>query len=403
MGWRERYLQASFRRVPFFVERTSDSFGRKLVTHQFPEQDVPYSEDLGRSPRTYNVIGYLLGDDYLEQRDDLLAACEGNGTVGELVHPYLGTINVQLISINFTQDNTENRIVRFNMSCVESGEEFFPAATISQKFANADQRIQALQNAQAVLYGIYDLTTIPQFKVDEIFAIVDEGLATIEEARLVVASVASYRRILDNAKNSVANLVTNITDLGESFADIFSFGTFPDGLYSQDTGLSEDNEDNPATEDNGVNQFNEFRNLWEYAPATTSDSAQAIVDYYTQVATISAAALVPVITFDSLNQAEQARDTVVAQINRLLDQDLEVNLAGSLRDLRTTVIDDIEERGINLARIRELTLGESIPALVLLYDLYGNVNQEQEIINRNQVENPGFVPGGEPIEVLIDV
>jgi prophage DNA circulation protein len=42
------------------------------------------------------------------------------------------------------------------------------------------------------------------------------------------------------------------------------------------------------------------------------------------------------------------------------------------------------------------------PALVLAYSLYEDASRDADIIARNNVRHPGFVPGGRTLEVLAD-
>ena len=45
--------KASFNNVSFEVSAGSVSVGRRIVTHEFPQRDTPYSEDLGRAYRQF--------------------------------------------------------------------------------------------------------------------------------------------------------------------------------------------------------------------------------------------------------------------------------------------------------------------------------------------------------------
>jgi len=100
MAWQDRYLDASFRGVPFFVDRANTSGGRKTVLHEFPERDLPFAEDLGRASRLFNVTGYIIGEDYFEQRDRLIAACFDKSGPGILIHPYYGSLTVNCQNLN---------------------------------------------------------------------------------------------------------------------------------------------------------------------------------------------------------------------------------------------------------------------------------------------------------------
>lgn len=48
MTWKDRLQDASFRGVPFKVEEESAGTGRRVETHEYPNRDKPYTEDLGK-------------------------------------------------------------------------------------------------------------------------------------------------------------------------------------------------------------------------------------------------------------------------------------------------------------------------------------------------------------------
>ncbi|NAH43850.1 DNA circularization protein, partial [Escherichia coli] len=48
MTWKDRLQDASFRGVPFKVEEESMGTGRRVETHEYPNRDKPYTEDLGK-------------------------------------------------------------------------------------------------------------------------------------------------------------------------------------------------------------------------------------------------------------------------------------------------------------------------------------------------------------------
>ena len=58
--WRARLLPAHFDGRMFHVEAGSQEGGRRIVTHEFPKKDLPYSEDMGRKATEYAVRGYLI-------------------------------------------------------------------------------------------------------------------------------------------------------------------------------------------------------------------------------------------------------------------------------------------------------------------------------------------------------
>ncbi|EPY2517038.1 DNA circularization N-terminal domain-containing protein [Escherichia coli] len=71
-GWRDRLQDASFRGVPFKVEEESAGTGRRVETHEYPNRDKPYTEDLGKITFRPSITAYVVGDDCFDQRDRLI-------------------------------------------------------------------------------------------------------------------------------------------------------------------------------------------------------------------------------------------------------------------------------------------------------------------------------------------
>ena len=90
-----KLLPASFRGVSFGVISASSKFGRRNAVHEYPFRDTPWVEDLGRQARRFSVTGFIVGDDVIERRDAMIAACESSDTGSStLVHPTLGKRSV---------------------------------------------------------------------------------------------------------------------------------------------------------------------------------------------------------------------------------------------------------------------------------------------------------------------
>ena len=86
---------ASFRGVSFQVNGTDLGAGRRVQVHEYPQRDQPWVEDLGRATREIAFDGFLIGADYVDQANQLLAALETAGAA-TLVHPWLGSMQVCL-------------------------------------------------------------------------------------------------------------------------------------------------------------------------------------------------------------------------------------------------------------------------------------------------------------------
>jgi len=64
----------------------------------------------------------------------------------------------------------------------------------------------------------------------------------------------------------------------------------------------------------------------------------------------------------------------------------------ALQVARSRVWLDLTERSRNSARLTTVTPPGVTPALVLAYDLYEDAQRDEELVTRNRVSHPGFVP-----------
>src|SRR6059058_5762319 len=84
--WRLRLQPASYNGVTFHVETGMRAGGRRIALHEFPKRDTPYAEDMGRKAKRFTVSAYVIGPDFEDQRDALIAQFEREGS-GRLVLP----------------------------------------------------------------------------------------------------------------------------------------------------------------------------------------------------------------------------------------------------------------------------------------------------------------------------
>ena len=123
-AWRAFLQPASFRGAQFKVEVGGQAGGRRNVTQEFPERDTPFTEDMGRRARRYPITGYVIvsptNSNYLPARDALIAACEAYGPA-TLVHPTLGTMQVNCDTYAVSETRERGGVATFEMVFVEAG------------------------------------------------------------------------------------------------------------------------------------------------------------------------------------------------------------------------------------------------------------------------------------------
>ena len=102
-GVKVSVVGGSFKGVPFFIkEYERQNGGRNIVSKSVPFSSNFVNQDLGGKIPAYSFDAYLVGDEFKESRDNLIAACDEEGS-GELVHPFFGRFRVECIGYSVSK------------------------------------------------------------------------------------------------------------------------------------------------------------------------------------------------------------------------------------------------------------------------------------------------------------
>ena len=138
MAWRDRLLPASFRGAAFFIQsHSSTAGGRRAHVHEYPGRDEPFAEDLGLVTKEYEFDAYVVGPDYILDRDRVSNACTMAGPA-QLVHPYLGNRFALCLQCRLSEKTDEGGMARFQLKFVDAGLNRYPAAQASTAAAVND-------------------------------------------------------------------------------------------------------------------------------------------------------------------------------------------------------------------------------------------------------------------------
>jgi len=391
MSWIQNYRQASFRNIFFFVDRTEHEGGRRAAVHEFPKQDIPYTEDMGKRAKRFTIDAYVLGDDYFIDRNRLMEALEKEGQ-GKLIHPYLGTLIVVCTGYRLSETKDECRIAKFGIEFVEAGEILFPMAVLNTKKTAQNQKFSAYAKIKAFFASVYSIASVPYSESQKALACVNKVFSLIDDAKKSVSAVAAFQRDLQNLKGKAIELTYMAESLIDGVMSVLTFGT------------DQDDEEFEATANNARVQIQEMLQFFDFTPdggVTSNNSPSAQLSFAIQQAAVGAVSgLLTLIQYDSINEAQEYQRILMEQIDVVINRNISDELYESLVDLRTTVLRDIERRATVLPSVLEYTPNNTIPAIVLSWALYGTVDMEQDIINRNDIQHPAFIPGTTPIKLL---
>lgn len=400
--WRDQLRQASFKGIEFFVEDHDAEVGRRLSINEYPFRDEPYTEDLGRSARRYNVNGYVIGDNYITQRNLILDAVEAGGA-GTLVHPYLGSKNVICESARLRETQSEGGFAIISMVFVEAGKKQFPNSS----------------PVSVDLVEIKSNTLIDTIKTNFVNGMTVVGVSewirdsysgTLGDVANVLETIRSNGGINNQSSTDLVN------QAAEWVADVVDLKNAPDSLILDLEGTADKIIstfrgifDLSSSNDKAINNLQEFSS---FSPETINGtSAQANIANTNSatsqsfVRTVSIAVEANALVskdFTSYEQAVNERKSILERIDDLAGETTDDDVYDSLRDLRAEIAQAVPGNSNELPRISNVSLKDSLPSLVLAYDIYEDLDKETDIINRNNVRHPGFLPGGQNLSVLTD-
>lgn len=403
MTWREELRPASFRGVPFEVQADSGTFGRRGQTHEYPQRDKPWREDLGRATRNFDLTAFLIGDDYLARRDALLAAVETEGS-GLLVHPWYGelTVNIKDDGARVSHSNAHGGMCEISLTFVEAGELEFPIAADSlgaQSLEAADELGLASINDFAegmTLDGLpaFSLDGLPSFALDSFLADVDlfGGLLGAAGGGLDFLDF----ELPDWAESAISDTgdVLGLVDQARAYATgligMFTRTVLPTSV----TGSARRNRNAVLALASLSEQYGAYVVApTSVAPATrqVQQNRAAAAQLFQRATLVQAAGMTSAMPLPVYDDAVLVRDSIAAAAEAA-SFDAADSVYVPLQVLRTRVHADINARLTQSARLLDYTPRDVMPGLALAYDLHEDVDREEELIERNALRHPGFVP-----------
>lgn len=406
--WRAAMLPASFRGISFLVPQASVPVGMKGPLHEFPQRDTPFFEQMGKQAQVHKVTAWVVGDDCFERRDKLLEALQTAGP-GELVHPWLGRLQVKVGECDMSHERTQGGMVVFELT-------FYPDMPLKSPSAKVNTQQQVVKSSNSLL--------------DASLTRYQSSMATVNQARLGLLqmrnSLSGVYGVIQQQFAPFVNTFSTLTGFAQSLMN--APGALSGLFSSYFSGFS------------GGNFFGGSGSGGGYraAVASTTQQSQAVstIDTVsplggrdTAVAAQTAANLVQ----DSLlvqiglivSEMPVTQQPVLLGATPSVEQQAlqplvrpEVPVADDVLELRDTLNEAIYTASLKadpahylvlnhhrLVLIRHLTAvaasgvrlvdvtpPETLSVLVLAYRRFGDATRADEVVQRNRIRHPGFVP-----------
>lgn len=403
--WRKQLQPASFKGVPFEYLADSSPAGRRTQVHEFVQRDKPYVEDLGRVTRPFSVTAFVGGDNCLQRRDALLAAIDEPGP-GELILPSWGALQAACTQCTVANDRFEGGLVRFDLVFVEGGERGYPVATPAtdaQLAMAADGVLDAGSNWFETAMAAVDTARVNinamQSGVAQAYGLVTGTIGTITR------TVASAADLVNMVLNAPASFVLAVRAGVGSVRGSLSGIDPQQAMASLRSAASSSRSMGYVNPAGGAHTVAAVQAVNELA---RSAALSVALDAASQLPVQRPA--VPAMALPVWQQSQQAQQAVtvlyvpdVIAVRDVLDAALwdalqggggrpPVGMLTALQDARVKTRRHLAQAAGAAVPLVYMTPPATLPALVLAHRQWGDATRAAEIVQRNRLSHPGFVP-----------
>lgn len=415
--WRDAVLPASFRGVSFLVPQTSVPVGMKGPLHEFPQRDTPFFEQMGKQAQVHKMTAWVVGDDCFERRDKLIEALQTPGP-GELVHPWLGRLQVKVGECDMGHERSQGGMVTFELT-------FYPDLPLQSPSARVNTQQQVVKSSSSLL--------------DASLGRYQSSMARVDQARLGLSSLRSnlsgvygaiqqqfspllstystlsgFALALMNAPGSLSSLLAGyFSSFGGS--DYFGGSSSGDSAGGYRAALADTAQQSQtaSTIDTVSQQGGQDTALASQAAAnlvqdTLLVKIGLIVSEMPVAQQPTAPNAVPPVEQQALHPLERPEVPVADDVLELRDQLNETLHTAALKadpahylvlnNHRLALVRHLTAVAGSGVRLVDVTPPEMLSVLVLAYRRFGDATREAEVVQRNRIRHPGFVPA-RPIKI----
>ena len=393
---------ASFRGVPFVVDVAAGEGGRRIVTHEFPLRDQPYTEDLGRAAQRHRIRAFVIGDDYQDKRDALLAACQDKNTAGTLVHPFLGERQCRSGLLRWSESKDRGGYAAFDIDFVEDGKQPSPLSVTD----TAGGLLHGLLKLLPVIKRAYAIASLAAKRpgyllgfTENLFGQVAESMlglpaATIAGLRSTIAGMAGSFANDGGAADAVLNVFTGAAD------NVATSLTPPPLLDDPVSGRMPVLRPGADLTGGLVGLAGWGDGLAAVTPSTpvlAAVAAQqaAIVGLVEAAATVAVLQVYAAIVWPSADVASAALGQVLALVDALAEAAADAGLDElylGWQAIGAMAVQDVTQRAQQLPLLARYSLPGSLPSLALAQLLHHDAGRAEELEALNDAPHPAFMP-----------
>ena len=393
---------ASFRGVPFVVDSADGDGGRRIVTHEFPLRDKPFTEDLGRAAQRHRIRAFVIGDDYQDKRDALLKACQDADTVGTLVHPWLGNRQVRAGRLRWTESKDRGGYAAFDIEFIEAGDQASPLSV----WDTAGTVLHALLKIVPIIKRAYAIASLaskrPGYLGGFLMSLggqIGEGLlglppATLTGLRSTIAGMSGAFGDDSTAADAVNN---TFQGAAVNVINRLAPPVPPDDGISLRVPMAPSGGDLTG----GLLPLTGWGSVLPTIIPATPHLADMAAQQAAVVGLVHGAATVAVLEVYAAVDwpSAQAASAALTQVLSLIDARTAAAADAGLDDLffawqaiGAMAVEDVTRRAAQAPSLARYSLPDTLSSLALAQLLYGDAGRAEELEALNDAIHPAFMP-----------
>jgi prophage DNA circulation protein len=376
--WRDRVRPASWRGIDFEMESVGAETGRRGEDIQYPGSDRTFPDNTGRAPTRISFSGWIAGPDH-DIRAKAMFGAMGQAGSGELVHPFFGPLIGVCRVGRVSHSRADGGVTMLDITFTQGGEPLFPApdiltleaidVTAARVEAAAAESFAASWSVDGETAHVLDRARKALGKVTTKFRFALGG-PFAENLSLAAAATAAVVRLEDEYQEIASDPVGEIVDRLSEVTQLLDVIESVRGLYGSSAsaaptaGLSEE----------------------EIQARANDEAVDRLVE---RLAIAQGSRVIAETEFETYEEAVALRDELSA---RAADEArTDSTISGPLIDLRGRVVEDVNARTTDLARLRTVEVRSTTSTIELAWRLYGDPTRCDEIAELNDLPHGGFV------------
>jgi prophage DNA circulation protein len=387
MAWRKQIRKAFFRGVPFGVTGDDAEAGRRTVVHEFPQREDVYVEDLGAATNRFTVQAFVVGPDYMDARDALEKALREPGP-GTLAHPWYGEIQVsQYAPYKVRHTAQDGGMAVFTLSFARDSDPGAPSAGVNARIGALSAAGLAGDLACSVFDAAFRLRDMSSVVMDAAFASVSDAVGDLLTDMGMAPDIGEFLDI-----GSAYDLL-DMASAGLYLWGVFESVASASGL--SDAGRARGWTTAASRRGNPPSPFNPGSTR-----AVIAGNAAAVTDLTRALGVVEASRVLAETVPESRSEARELREGYVDSLDAALPS-MPDALFIQCADARAKTLAALAIAARGAPDVIQRSPVAVLPSLAVSYAFSGPGYSESDLVLRNRVTHPGFVPVT-PLEVLVN-